>query len=53
MKPGSTYEDAGRFIIDRYVLVHTKDWASKFEMLMLMFRKLRQLRSGKIPVRCV
>ncbi|CDJ46216.1 DNA-directed RNA polymerase I subunit RPA2, putative [Eimeria brunetti] len=49
LPPGSTYEDAGRFIIDRYVLVHVKDWASKFEMLLLMFRKLRQLRAGKIP----
>lgn len=52
MKPGSTYEDAGRFVIDRYVLVHAKDWASKFETLLLMFRKLRQLRAGKIPVSC-
>ncbi|KAL8452390.1 hypothetical protein Emed_001395 [Eimeria media] len=49
MKPGSTYEDAGRFVIDRYVLVHAKDWASKFETLLLMFRKLRELRAGKIP----
>ncbi|CDJ61667.1 DNA-directed RNA polymerase I subunit RPA2, putative [Eimeria maxima] len=49
LPPGSTYEDAGRFIIDRYVLVHVKDWASKFETLLLMFRKLRQLRAGKIP----
>ncbi|KAL8275095.1 hypothetical protein Esti_000974 [Eimeria stiedai] len=48
MKPGSTYEDAGRFVIDRYVLVHAKDWASKFETLLLMFRKLRELRAGKI-----
>lgn len=50
LKPGSTYEDAGRFVIDRYVLVHVKDWASKFETLLLMFRKLRQLRARKIPV---
>ncbi|KAL8430783.1 hypothetical protein Efla_004019 [Eimeria flavescens] len=49
LRPGSTYEDAGRFIIDRYVLVHVKDWASKFETLLLMFRKLRLLRAGKIP----
>ncbi|CDJ31653.1 DNA-directed RNA polymerase I subunit RPA2, putative [Eimeria mitis] len=49
LPPGSTYEDAGRFVIDRYVLVHVKDWASKFETLLLMFRKLRQLRAGKIP----
>ncbi|OEH75404.1 DNA-directed RNA polymerase I subunit [Cyclospora cayetanensis] len=48
LKPGSTYEDAGRFVINRYVLVHAKDWASKFETLLLMFRKLRQLRAGKI-----
>ncbi|CDJ66821.1 DNA-directed RNA polymerase, related [Eimeria necatrix] len=49
LPPGSTFEDAGRFIIDRYVLVHVKEWASKFETLLLMFRKLRQLRRGKIP----
>lgn len=51
MPPGSAYEDAGRFIIDRYVLVHAKDWSCKFEILLLMFRKLRLLRAGKIPVR--
>lgn len=50
LPPGSTYEDAGRFVINGYVLVHVKDWASKFETLLLMFRKLRQLRAGKIPV---
>ncbi|CDI86560.1 DNA-directed RNA polymerase I subunit RPA2, putative [Eimeria praecox] len=49
LPPGSSYEDAGRFVIDRYVLVHVKDWAGKFETLLLMFRKLRQLRAGKIP----
>lgn len=50
MEPGSTYEDAGRYVIDKFVLVHVADWPGKFEMLLIMFKKLRLLRAGKIAV---
>ncbi|KAH0488663.1 MAG: hypothetical protein KVP17_003969 [Porospora cf. gigantea B] len=49
LKPGATFEDAGRMVINRYVLVHTDNWNDKFETLLLMYRKLLALVHGDIP----
>ncbi|EZG55042.1 DNA-directed RNA polymerase beta subunit [Gregarina niphandrodes] len=49
LPPGATYATAGRYIIDRYVLVHTESWIGKFETLILMWQKLWCLKRGLIP----
>lgn len=50
MRPGSTYEAAGRYIIDHFVLPHLEEWSEKFDMALLMYKKLRLLKRGKIAV---
>ncbi|KAF7457580.1 RNA polymerase 1 beta subunit [Cryptosporidium felis] len=46
--PGSLYQEAGRFLIDNYVLVHLEEWNAKLECLILMFIKLLKLQLNEI-----
>jgi DNA-directed RNA polymerase I subunit RPA2 len=51
IKPDALYEDAGRYVIDQYILVHCDTWTSKFEILILLYQKLILLVRGEISVR--
>ncbi|PFH35445.1 DNA-directed RNA polymerase I RPA2 [Besnoitia besnoiti] len=48
LRPGSSYEDAGAYVIRHFVLPHLDSWADKFNMALLMYKKLRLLKQGKI-----
>ncbi|KAH7647026.1 hypothetical protein FG379_002717 [Cryptosporidium bovis] len=48
LPPGSLSHEAGRFLIDNYVLVHLEEWNSKLECLILMFIKLLKLQLNQI-----
>eukprot|EP00923_Selenidium_pygospionis_P040052 GHVN01069376.1.p1 GENE.GHVN01069376.1~~GHVN01069376.1.p1 ORF type:complete len:959 (+),score=108.46 GHVN01069376.1:75-2951(+) len=48
LRPGARYDDAGRYVIDRFILVHCSSWTAKFECLVLMYRKVLALYRGDI-----
>ncbi|KAK9174472.1 RNA polymerase Rpb2 domain 6 family protein [Cryptosporidium meleagridis] len=48
LPPGSLLQEAGRFLIDNYVLVHLEEWNAKLECLILMFIKLIKLQLNEI-----
>lgn len=50
LRPGSRYEDAGRYVINKNILVHCENWNDKFEALVLMYRKLIALATGEVIV---
>ncbi|KFG61302.1 DNA-directed RNA polymerase I RPA2 [Toxoplasma gondii RUB] len=48
LRPGSSYEAAGTYVIRHFVLPHLSSWSEKFDMALLMYKKLRLLKQGKI-----
>ncbi|CBZ50178.1 DNA-directed RNA polymerase,related [Neospora caninum Liverpool] len=48
LRPGSSYEAAGTYVIRHFVLPHLDNWSEKFDMALLMYKKLRLLKQGKI-----